>query len=395
MDKDHNSPWQQLDYTLLFIIFLLLCVSLISIYYAPLHNPGLSSMSLVRKQAVFYVIGGITIAVMMIIDFDRFRQLAWYLYGFGILMLFVLVLGRLGILPACQQGCFIVEKYGAVSWFNVPVFSSFQPAEFMKIFLIILLSHIVMKHHEIYLDKTVEDDLRLLGKIVLISAVPIGMVGIQPDLGTMLILTSIMLSIILVSGVRWRLLVIICLSGVLLLAVAIFLYIQFPSAPIFKFFGHVEGRFLGWLWPNENMSNEGYQLIQSLKAIGAGQLYGYGGDIGFLLVAYTDFIFSVIASKFGFLGASVVVSLFFLLVYRIIHTALETNDPFGSYLCTGIIGMLTFQVFQNIGMTMQLLPITGIPLPFVSYGGTALLTYMIAAGIVLNVRSRTRTYMFD
>jgi cell division protein FtsW (lipid II flippase) len=112
-------------------------------------------------------------------------------------------------------------------------------------------------------------------------------------------------------------------------------------------------------------------------------------------VAYTDFIFSVIAEKFGFLGASVVISLFFLLIYRMIYAALGTHDRFGSFLCAGVIGMLTFQIFQNIGMTIQVLPITGIALPFISYGGSTLLSSMIAAGLVLNVRSRKRTYMFE
>ncbi len=110
---------------------------------------------------------------------------------------------------------------------------------------------------------------------------------------------------------------------------------------------------------------------------------------------HTDFIFTNVAEQFGFLGASVIITLFFLLIFRMIHIALESNDPFGSYICAGTIGMFTFQVFQNIGMTIGLLPITGITLPLMSYGGSSLLTYMIAIGFVLNVRSRTKIFMFN
>lgn len=131
-------------------------------------------------------------------------------------------------------------------------------------------------------------------------------------------------------------------------------------------------------------------------AIGSGELYGKGlGNLQvYLPEAHTDFIFGVIAEQFGFVGSSIVVSLFFLLVYRMVHIALESNDLYGSYLCAGVAGMITFQVFQNIGMTIGLLPITGLPLPFISYGGSSLATYMLAIGLVLNVHSRTRKFMF-
>jgi cell division protein FtsW (lipid II flippase) len=156
-------------------------------------------------------------------------------------------------------------------------------------------------------------------------------------------------------------------------------------------------RFYGWLAPYEYSNAQGFQLIKSLLAIGSGELSGKGfmNTEVFLPESHTDFIFAVIAEQFGFIGASVVISLFFLLIYRMIHIALECNDPYGSYLCAGIIGMMTFQVFQNIGMTIGLLPITGLPLPFVSYGGSSLATYMLAIGIILNVRSRTKKFLFD
>ncbi|HET7579567.1 MAG TPA: FtsW/RodA/SpoVE family cell cycle protein [Bacillales bacterium] len=390
MEKENSSPWQQLDYTLLFIIFLFLCVSMISIYVAP-H--GGSSFAI--RQFFYYLVGGVAIAAIMLIDFDRFRHIAWYLYGIGILLLVPLTLVGLQGPPDCNPCGFIVTNNGATSWYNIPGAGTIQPSEFMKIFLILALSHVISRHYEIYPHKTLQDDLRLLGKIIIVSIIPMGMVAVQPDLGTAMILAFIMLSMLLISGIRWRIIVAVVLLGILFIGFNILLFIFFPEHALLQ--GYQMDRINAWLHPAQNASDDAYQLMKSLGAVGSGELYGTGiGNQNLILPEdYTDFIFSVIAKDFGFLGASIVISLYFLLIYRIIHSALEIHDRFGSYLCAGVIGMFTFQVFQNIGMTIQVMPITGIPLPFISYGGSSLLTSMIAVGIVLNVRSRKRTYMFD
>lgn len=386
MKKDNQTPLQQLDYTLLFIIFLMLCVSLIAIYNAP--SPGAAS-NLVIKQFIWYIVGGIIIAVVMLVDFDRYRQFSWLLYGLGIILLVGLFVVPDSLAP---------EKGGAVSWYAMPGIGSFQPSEVMKIFLIITLGHVIVKHHDRHQDKTLHDDLWLLGKIIGLSIIPILLVVVEPDIGSALVLAAISGSLLLISGIRWRVLLLTTLSTILFVGLIVFIYISLPEIPVIgSLFDHVELRILGWLFPHDYPGSNGLQLIRSKEAIGAGQLYGKGLDAGLsgIPVAYSDFIFPVIAKQFGFLGASVVISLFFLLIYRIIHTALATHDRFGSYLCTGVIGMLTFQVFQNVGMSIQILPISGISLPFISYGGTGLLTFMIAIGLVLNVRSRQRSYMFD
>lgn len=393
MNKDNNnSTLQQLDYTLLFIIFLFLCVSLISIYSAQ-QVLGLSGF--VVRQFIWYMVGGVAITLVMLVDFDRFRNMAWYLYFLGIVLLIPLPLAHHHLLPTCQS-CFIVTTNGATSWYRLPGAGTFQPSEFMKVFLIILLSHLVMRHHETHPLKTVADDWRLLGKIVGASLIPLGLVAIQPDLGTAMVLASIMLSLIVVSGIRWRIVMIVFLVGILFIGLNIVLYTYFPQHALLQ--GYQIDRIKAWLNPQLYQGSFSYQLTHSQNAIGAGQLYGQGLQQVSKIVlpeADTDFIFAIIASEFGFLGASIVISLYFLLIYRMIHTSLEIHDRFGSFLCAGVIGMMTFQVFQNIGMTIQVMPITGIPLPFISYGGSALLSYMIAVGIVLNVRSRKRTYMFD
>lgn len=391
MDKE-NTPQQKLDYTLLFIIFLMAIVSAIAIQSAqPFLPANLKNINFVGQQIQWYVIGTIAIIGTMVIDFDRFKMISWYLYGFGMLLLFGLFVEKFIDIP------FATTNKGATSWYNFG-FASFQPSELMKIIIIIVLSKIIADHREKYPINTVKDDLLLIGKIMLASAPPIGFLVLQPDIGMTMVFMSIIATLILVAGIKWRIIFTVLFTAVFAISVGVFLYFKFPDF----FFTYIikdyqMKRFYGWLDPYENASNEGLQLIRSLLAIGSGQLNGKGFQESEVTIpeGHTDFIFAVVAEQFGFVGTSIIISLFFLLIYRMIHIALESHDPFGSYLCAGVIGMITFQVFQNVGMTIQILPITGLPLPFISYGGSSLATYMIAIGIVLNVRSRTKKFMFD
>ena len=154
-------------------------------------------------------------------------------------------------------------------------------------------------------------------------------------------------------------------------------------------------RIYAWLDPENNAA--GYHLSNSLKAIGSGLLTGkgFGERKVYIPESHTDFIFSVIGEEYGFIGASIVIGLFFLLIYHITKTALETNDTFNTYICVGVISMITFHVFQNIGMTIQVLPITGIPLPFISYGGSSLMGNMMAMGLIYSIHYHHRNYMFS
>ncbi|MFC0524755.1 FtsW/RodA/SpoVE family cell cycle protein [Pontibacillus salicampi] len=382
-----------IDVTLIFIILLMASASLFALYTIEPSLPSkYDGSNFFEKQIMWYILGSIVVAVVMLIDYDRFRQFAWWIYGFGVLTLLML---ELNIPPNLVHG-----NNGAVSWFKFP-FGTVQPGEFMKVFLVIIQSHIIVRHFEKRpTSKTIKDDVWLLTKIVGVALPPMALIAMQPDLGTFLVLAAITGALILVSGIRWRILL--SIVGAIVVAAVTFvaIYLVFPTA-MEQFltessFGHVSERFYGWLQP-EKYEDYGYQLTRAMMSIGSGQLLGKGYmDMEvYIPERHTDMIFTAIAEQFGFLGASVVVTLFFLLIYRMIHTALESNDQFGSYLCVGIIGLFTFQVFQNIGMSIKLLPITGLPLPFLSYGGSSLITYMLAVGIILNVRSRTRTYMFD
>ncbi|MFT4412476.1 FtsW/RodA/SpoVE family cell cycle protein [Fredinandcohnia humi] len=392
MDRETSSQ-HKIDYTLLFIIFLLAIVSCLSIQSAePLLSEKLKNINFVAKQIQWYVIGAVAIAGTMVIDFDRFKMLSWYLYGFGMFLLFGLFVEKYIVdIP------FADETKGATSWYNFPGFS-FQPSELMKIIMVIVLSKIIADHREKYPINTVKDDFLLIGKILAVSIPPIAFLVKQPDMGMTMVFCAIIGTLILVSGIKWRIILSVVFTAVFVISLGVFLYFYFPDF----FFTYVikdyqMNRFYGWLDPWGHSSDKGLQLIRALLAIGSGELSGKGFQASEVYIpeGHTDFIFAVVSEQFGFVGASIIISLFFLLIYRMIHIALESHDPYGSYLCAGIIGMITFQVFQNVGMTVGILPITGLPLPFISYGGSSLATYMIAIGIVLNVRSRTKKFMFD
>ncbi len=392
-NSDRETPFQQIDYNLLFILFLLICSSCIAIYSAVGQYEG----NFVIKQMFWYSVGFVAIAFVMILDFDQFLKLSWYIYGLGLFLLSGITVIPMVDPNAGTPDAIVPLINGAQSWYRFGGIS-FQPSELMKVALIITIANVVTIHNERYKDRLIRDDLLLLGKVMLVSIPPVFLVVTQPDLGTTLVFIAIIASLILVSGIRWRIILLLTLIFVLFITALVMTYLYFPEFFLeYILEGYQLNRFYGWLQPYEFEQGFGFQLVKSLLAIGSGQLYGKGFTEGnvYFPEAQTDFIFSVIGEEFGFMGTSFVISLFFLLIYRIIHAALESNDPFGSYLCAGVIGMITFQVFQNIGMTIGLLPITGIPLPFISYGGSSTLASMIAIGLVLNVRSRTRNYMFD
>ncbi|MCK6256767.1 rod shape-determining protein RodA [Fictibacillus sp. KIGAM418] len=385
MENNRQSPLQQIDYNLIFLLFLMICISCMAIYSA--QEIAQYDSNFVIKQLMWYAVGAFAVAGVMILDFDQFRKLSWYLYGFGILLLIGIVIAPESLVPNIN---------GARAWFRFGPFA-LQPSELMKVALIISISNTIATHNEKYIVRTLHEDLLLIGKIALIVMPPMLLILMQPDLGTSLVFIALTLSLMLVSGIRWRIIAVIILIGVLFITLLVWIYFTFPQF----FLDHILDeyqleRFYAWLDPYGH-KDEGYHIRNALMAIGSGQLFGKGFTHGsvYLPEAQTDFIFSIVGEEWGFIGTSVLISLFFLMIYRMINTALESNEAFGSYLCAGVIGMVTFQVFQNIGMNIQVMPITGIPLPFISYGGSSVLAQMIAFGLVLNVRSRTRKYMFE
>lgn len=383
----------KIDYTLLCIIFLLACMSFFSLYtITPILPEKYAIINFPLLQLRWYIIGCMIIFFTMLIDYDRFRKITWMIYTLGLIPLVMIFLR----FPAP-----LMEEFNnIIRGIRLPIIGAIQPAEFMKIILIMVLSHIIASHHEKYTERTIETDLRLLIKIALVSALPMGLIVIQPDLGSTLVLIFIVCSLVLVSGIQWRIIFSVILSGIASIGLLVLVWAISPG-PVATFleesvFKHVTSRFYGWLNPEQYLDS-GYQLVLTMNAIGSGQLFGKGMNNMEVYVPerHTDMIFTSIAEQFGFFGSSIVIIALFLLIYRLIHIALLSNDKYGSYLVTGLIGMFAYQIFQNIGMSIQLLPITGIPLPFISYGGSSILTNMLAVAIALNVHSRTKKYLFE
>jgi rod shape determining protein RodA len=383
MQKD-KALLQQLDFGLLFILLLLTGISILSIYSV---THGTDALYFVKRQIIWYSIGFVAIFGILFVDYRRLKQLAIPLYVSGIvLLLLVIFIGE--------------ESKGAQRWIDLGGFS-LQPSELMKIFLVISIAQLLTKTQEQFEEKTLRDDFILMGKIGMFSFLPFALIIQQPDLGTSLVLVGIVGVMLIAAGISWRILFLLALIGTGLVTGLVFLY--FINFELFSLVikAHQLPRIFGWLDPESEAGGYGYQLIQARLAIGSGQLMGKGftdgaqSQGGWIPEIHTDFIFSVIGEEFGFIGASILISVYFILIYRLVQIALTCNDTFGSYLVAGVIGMILFQVFQNIGMTIGLMPITGLALPFISYGGSALLTNMIAMGIVLNVAMRTKVYMFD
>ncbi|MGE6554307.1 FtsW/RodA/SpoVE family cell cycle protein [Exiguobacterium artemiae] len=383
-----KSFTQRYDNTLLFLLGCLMVISVIAIYTAqPFLQGAISEINFMAKQIQWYIIGFIALSVVILIDYEQLKRFHWYLYGAGIVSLIGLVVLR--------NTPLVANIKGAYGWYQLPVIGTVQPAEFMKFFLIVSLAAVISEHNARYVQH--ERDFLLLIKMVALTLLPLALIIIQPDLGIGLILCVILACAMLLSGLNWKWLL--TMFGLLTVAIVGFFYLfYFQNDLLATFFpGHAMNRIMAWLQPFEYADDLSYQLVQSINAIGSGQMFGVG--YGKLQVSvpelHTDFIFTAISAHYGFIGAAVVLIILFLFIYRLIQIALETADPFGTYIVTGYVAMFTFQIFQNIGMTMGVLPITGLPLPFISYGGSTMIVNLVGLGLIMAIASQSRISMFD
>ncbi|CEG23987.1 Rod shape-determining protein RodA [Planococcus massiliensis] len=387
--QTNKSFADRIDWPLAFILFLFFVVSLMAISSA--QTAGIYPTNFVPRQAVFYVVSIGMISVLMYFDSDQYKKMAYYLYGFGIFLLFVLMISPSG------PGQIAEPVNGAQAWFHTPVVN-LQPAEFMKTFYILAMAKMISAHHEKNPLKTLKTDFVLLGKIGVMLFIPLAFIMTQPDLGTALVFIAITLALIVVAGISWKIILPsfggVAVIGGTLLWMAVYMQDFLSNALGIK--PYALARIYTWLDPYEYADTDGYNLIAAMNAIGSGEVFGKGfqGREVYVPENHTDFIFTVISEDFGFIGASAVIILFFMLIYHLTKITLELKDTFSTYVCAGIIAMITFHVFQNIGMTIQILPITGIPLPFISYGGSSLIGNMLALGIVFSMKFHHKTYMF-
>lgn len=359
-----NTEWNVLIYVALLII-----IGLIALYSATIN----SELYEFKKQCIYVLISIPILIVIMKIDYSIISKFSPYLYGISIVLL-------IGVL-------FTSAINGASSWFDIGFFA-FQPAELAKVFVILFLSTTIVK-----IQKQSKNEINKLPKLVLIIGIvilPVFLIAIQPDYGSAIAYIIALVLILYVAGINKKYILI----SFLVLAITI---------PLMYFFilpSHAKSRIDVYLNPNIDPRGAGYNIIQSKIAIGAGKLFGMGllkgtqTHLGFLYPKTTDFIYSMIGEELGFIVCSAIIVIYVLLITKAINVAKTARDDLGSYIGIGITGILLFHVVENIGMTIGLLPITGIPLPFVSYGGTSLITNFILIGLLLNISSRRNKNIF-
>ncbi|WOV83956.1 FtsW/RodA/SpoVE family cell cycle protein [Sporosarcina jeotgali] len=386
-----STKWtDRFDWTLAFYLLCFCIVSLTAIGSA--QNSGQYNTNFIPLQIRWYVLGAFIVFVMIQLEPQQYKKLAWPLYGFGIFLLVFLMLAPGG------QDQIAETRLGAKRWLHLPVIGTIQPSEFIKTFFILGLARAVSVHHERYPVKSLKIDLMLLGKIGLMLLVPLAFILKQPDLGTSLVFIAITVAVVIVSGISWKLLTPLIAVGATLGAALLWMAIYAQDfLQKLGFDPYQFKRVYSWLDPYSYPGEEGYNLIQAMTAIGSGEFTGKGfkESIVYIPENHTDFIISVIGEEWGFIGTSLLITLFFVFIYHLTKIALTLKDTFSVYVTAGVIAMIAFHVLENIGMNIQLLPITGIPLPFISYGGSSLFSNMFAIGLVFSMRFHQQNYLFE
>ena len=359
---------RKIDRIILFIVAIILLFSLLTLYSSCYQKGEFIRRDIFFRQLIWVFIGLFFVFVLCNVDYRKLWDFAWPLYIFVFFSLvLVLIFGR--------------TRLGAQRWLELGGFN-FQPSEFGKLVIILILSR--------YFSQKSFEDLRafknksslIKGFIIPLSLILVLalLVAIQPDLGTAIIYLFLFMFLIFFVGVRLRFIV-------------SFLCLILLSSPFFWFFlrGYQKDRLLVFLNPNRDPLGAGYTIIQSKIAVGSGRLFGKGWFAGtqsqfnFLTERHTDFIYSAIGEEWGFLGSVILVALFYILIRRILKLSLLVHDPFAKNLCVCIASLISIQFFINIAMTIGFMPVVGLPLPFFSYGGSSMVSFLLLIGIVLNI----------
>ena len=364
----------------------------------------INNLRIVIPIILFSVISIITIyssQTMLSSSFNDLyiKQIIWYLIGF-ILVIFISrknnqtndnlinILYIIGNILLILVLFFGTEANGSRCWFTIPGIGSFQPSEFMKIFLILMIAKELEKSCKKNYQRTLRDEVKVIFKCFILTLIPTILTFLEPDTGIVFIYFIILLIMLFIFGIRYRWFFI----GIIFMAIVLFafFYLFFKQQNTFisifgtDFFYRMD-RLLDW------SNGAGMQLTNALASSGSAGLFGYGLNNNpiYFPEPQTDFIFSVFTTNFGFVGASILLLLIIYFDYQLIKVGIKSSGK-DKYIISGILSMIIFQQIQNIGMNIGLLPITGITLPFISYGGSSLISYMIIIGIVININNKNK-----
>ncbi len=372
---EERRPIRHVDWVLIVITIALSVVGLLLLYSATnqtLRQDGLDPFARVNKQAFTMGLGLVVLLVVAGIDYRFLKVYAGFIYLASLVLLLLVRVPGLGSTDATGTA----QRWFAIGGLQV------TPSEFTKIALIIMLAAVLAGL------RTPEPTVGDLIKVLALAAVPLVLVFLGPDIGTSIGITAIVVGMLIVAGTRLKHLLVLTAVGVVLIALV------FQSGAIQDF---QRERLQAFLDSSNVSSDARYNLDQSLIAVGSGGLFGKGylqgtqTNLDYVPEQHTDFIFTVAGEEFGFVGALAVLALFALLLWRAIRIAWLAKDPFGTYVAAGIASMFAIQMFVNVGMVIGIMPITGIPLPFLSYGGTSVLVSFAAIGLLESIHMRRFT----
>ncbi len=373
--KELRSPLRYADYSLGLIAVALSAIGVALNYAATwriLEFNGQDPATFAKRQILFVAIGIIVMFAATFLDYRLYKDFANSAY-------LIVMLALVGVL------FFGVERNGARAWYELPgVTFQIQPAEFAKVAVVVALAAFVANQG---------GRLRLvtLSNAYLMLAVPLGLIYLQPDLGTMLVFVAIGMGVLLVAGAQLKHIFVTTVIGIIVV-VAVFNSDNLGGPELLR--ESQEQRLTAFLDPGFDVRGASYNVNQSQIAIGAGGFRGQGWlqgtqtNLNLVPEQETDFIFTALGEEFGFVGVTLLLLLYAYMLARIWFIARASNDLFGAFACVGALSMFTFQIFQNIGMTMGLMPITGIPLPFLSHGGSSTVVAFGLIGLVVNVSAR-------
>ncbi|MCS5688341.1 MAG: rod shape-determining protein RodA [Acidimicrobiales bacterium] len=373
--KELRSPLRYADYSLGLIAVALSAIGVALNYAATwriLEFNGQDPATFAKRQILFVAIGIIVMFAATFLDYRLYKDFANSAY-------LIVMLSLVGVL------FFGVERNGARAWYELPgVTFQIQPAEFAKVAVVVALAAFVANQG---------GRLRLvtLSNAYLMLAVPLGLIYLQPDLGTMLVFVAIGMGVLLVAGAQLKHIFVTTVIGIIVV-VAVFNSDNLGGPELLR--ESQEQRLTAFLDPGFDVRGASYNVNQSQIAIGAGGFRGQGWlqgtqtNLNLVPEQETDFIFTALGEEFGFVGVTLLLLLYAYMLARMWFIARASNDLFGAFACVGALSMFTFQIFQNIGMTMGLMPITGIPLPFLSHGGSSTVVAFGLIGLVVNVSAR-------
>ena len=359
------SPWRHVDASLIAAVLAIAGLGVLMVYSstrARLEADGIDSAFYLKRQSVFFALGIFVMFAMTLKDYRIFRDSAQIIY-LGTIGLLLAVLTPVGSYNKGQQASFELGPF------------QLQPSEYAKVAIIIAVAaYASLQRGEL--------SLRSLVNVLAIAGVPMALIYLQPDLGTALVFLAILFAMLMVAGAKGRHLLVLVGLGI----VAVVAVIQLGVLKDYQ-----RDRLGAFLDPTADTQRSAYNLNQSKVAIGSGGLTGKGlfqgtqTNLSYVPEQHTDFIFTALGEQLGLVGSATVLGLFGLVMWRIWRAAALARDLSGTLICVGVLAMLVFQVFENVGMTMGIMPITGIPLPFMSYGGSSMLATFAAIGLVLNV----------